>query len=230
MIVHANCVRKCDALEFVKVKSEVVTFPIWKETCLLFTQDVQNSLDQSSSLLVIIWDHEKGEFIDTRAIDSTTFASTTSIKHWIKNTRHDQRLGQKLSETISSGFISILQVAPRDGKQVCYNNSNHNYIQILKLVYAQTIGLSKQWQDLTCDFKSAVTPKDCFDLFEASFSNAIDKISLPDCSARISTVPFRMQAAPEVVTFLWPESQENGSGRITHAGRGKNCTHSQCFV
>jgi hypothetical protein len=119
MSVDANCVRKCDALEFVKLKSVVGIFPIWKETRLIFTAANQRSLD-FSTLVVIIWDHEKGEFIDPKSIDATTFASTASIYTWIKSAREDWLLSKKLSDSISSGFISILQVKPRDVPQVCF--------------------------------------------------------------------------------------------------------------
>jgi uncharacterized protein involved in tolerance to divalent cations len=73
----------------------------------------------SSTLVVIIWDNEKGEFIDPKTIDSTTFASTASIYTWIKSAREDKLLSKKLSDSISSGFVSILQVSPRDVPQVC---------------------------------------------------------------------------------------------------------------
>jgi hypothetical protein len=90
--------------------------------------------------------------------------------------------------------------------------------------------MQKRWVDLKCDFSSTKTPKDCFAVFEASLSESIDKISIPDCLASISPLPTQTtQDAPEVITFLWPEGPENQSGRIVHAGRGKNCTHSQCF-
>jgi hypothetical protein len=84
----------------------------------MFTDDMRKSLDPNSSLVVIIFDHEKNEFVDPKVIDSTVFSSSTSIRNWIRNTRNDQTICKKLSETISAGYISFLQVTPRDTQQV----------------------------------------------------------------------------------------------------------------
>jgi hypothetical protein len=76
---------------------------------------------------------------------------------------------------------------------------------------------------------NADSTKECFSIDESSRRKNMDQISLPDCRKKMSQISTRTIAA-EAVSFLWPVSQENRNGRIRHAGRGKNCSHAQCFV
>jgi hypothetical protein len=80
---------------------------------------MRQSIDPTSSLIVLVWNQDKGEFIEAESIEPSTFANQTSIKRWVSSTRHDKRLGKLLSKSISTGYLSILQVAPRDPQQVC---------------------------------------------------------------------------------------------------------------
>jgi hypothetical protein len=73
----------------------------------------------------------------------------------------------------------------------------------------------------------------------------VDKISLPNSKKMLSKTPSQDIAA-EIVTFIWPtisveippkisfynapQNKIVGSGRISHAGKGKDCAHAQCFV
>lgn len=71
---------------------------------------------------------------------------------------------------------------------------------------------------MECNFQSAVTPKDCFVILEASLSKFIDDISIFDCKRRASRPRHRYPTNDGAVTFLWPAGPENVNGRIEHAG------------
>jgi hypothetical protein len=124
--ISINCLyRKCEALNFYKVDVEIATFPIWKNTEIVFTTEMKDSSRSAACLIAIIWDQEKGEFLDSGSLDRN-FSSPLSIVTWIREgqRQHSDLICEKLNQKISTGFISFLRVSPRDAKQVNHLFSN----------------------------------------------------------------------------------------------------------